>query len=357
MDRGGAEKQLTLLASSLPRDEFDVHVALLTRSGPLESVLRDADIPFELIGKRRKIDPGAWWRTRKLIRRLKPQLVHTWIFAANCYGRHAAFCERVPHVVAGERCVDSWKRSYEFWIDRRLAKRTSRIATNSNGVVEFYSKHGIDREKFIVIPNGIDPMCVEGGIRREALCQEIGVSSDVKLIGAVGRLWPQKRYKDLIWAAELLRAGRGGDSHLVIIGDGPEMDRMYEYAEQVGVAKYVHFLGARPDAAKLIPAFDCFWLGSGYEGQSNALMEAMCSGTPAVVSDIAGNRDLVTHEQTGWLVKVGDAAGYAQKANTIFDDPEPAKSVAAAARTRMLTDFTIEKMVQGYADLYRELVS
>ncbi len=346
-----------MLASQLPRDEFDVHVAVLTRTGPLESVLRAAEIPVELIGKRRKLDPGAWWRTRKLIRRLKPQIVHTWIFAANCYGRHAAFCERVPFVIAGERCVDSWKRSYEFWIDRKLARRTSHIATNSNGVVEFYGKHGIAREKFVVIPNGIDPACVQGGIGRDALCSDLGIASDVKLIGAVGRLWPQKRYKDLIWAAELLRAGRAGESHLVIAGDGPERDRMHEYAAQVGVAKFVHFLGARADAAKLIPAFDCFWLGSGYEGQSNALMEAMCSGTPAVVSDIAGNRDLITHDETGWLVKVGDAAGYARKANTIFEEPQLAQRVAAAARTRMTTDFTIEKMVEGYADMYRELVS
>jgi hypothetical protein len=107
--RGGAEKQLALLAAGLPRDQFDVHVAVLTHSGPLEETLSAAGVPVTVIGKRWKVDPLAYWRLKALIRRLKPDIVHTWLFAANSYGRQAAIAAGVKHIVAGERCVDPWK--------------------------------------------------------------------------------------------------------------------------------------------------------------------------------------------------------------------------------------------------------
>ena len=90
MDRGGAEKQLCLLAENLPRDQFDVHVMLLTRDGPRSQQLRDADIPVTVIGKRFKADPSAFFSLRRELRKLQPQIVHTWLFAANSFGRAAA---------------------------------------------------------------------------------------------------------------------------------------------------------------------------------------------------------------------------------------------------------------------------
>ena len=90
MDRGGAEKQLCLLAENLPRDRFDVHVMLLTRDGPRSERLRTAEIPVTLIGKRFKADPSALFRLRRELVRLKPDIVHTWLFAANSFGRAAA---------------------------------------------------------------------------------------------------------------------------------------------------------------------------------------------------------------------------------------------------------------------------
>src|SRR5256885_7496219 len=101
--RGGAEKQLMLLARGLPRDEFDVHVAVLTHTGPLESELRDAGIPVTVIGKRWKFDPLCYWRLRRHIAALRPEIVHTWLFAANAYGRQAPLIAGGKHILAGER--------------------------------------------------------------------------------------------------------------------------------------------------------------------------------------------------------------------------------------------------------------
>ncbi len=220
LDPHGAEKQLALLAAGLPREKFDVHVCALTRGGPFEAPLRKAGIPVEVIGKRWKLDPWAYWRLKSHIRRLRPDLVHTWLFAANSYGRTAARACGVRRIVAAERCVDQWKVWHEFAIDRRLAGCTDRIVANSRAVRDFYVARGLPAEKFAVIPNGVPP-AEPSSISRTELLAELGLAPNARLIGTVGRLWPQKRVKDLIWSMDQLRI-LCKDAHLLIIGDGPQ---------------------------------------------------------------------------------------------------------------------------------------
>jgi glycosyltransferase involved in cell wall biosynthesis len=352
--RGGAEKQLALLAAGLPRDRFDVHVCVLTHTGPLEENLRSADVPLSFINKRWKIDPFAYWRLRTEIKRLQPDIVQTWLFAANAYGRQAAISTGVKHILASERCVDPWKGRVQLSIDRVLAKRTERIITNSSGVREFYVERGLPRDKFTIIPNGIQPFAPAESISREALLESLKLPPDAKLLGAIGRLWPQKRVKDLIWVTHMLRYIRD-DVHLLVIGDGPQRWRLEKYTAQCEITHRVHFLGERNDVPQLLPHFDLLCLASGYEGQSNAVLEAMSAGVPVVASDIPGNRDLVVDEATGYLVNVGDRSAFAQKVQLLLEQPELAKQLGAAGRQRVLTEFTVEKMVERHASLYEQL--
>ncbi len=353
LDRSGAEKQLTLLAAGLPRDEFDVHVCALTRGGPLAADLAQAGIPLHIIGKARKIDPFAYLRLKAHIKALQPHVVQTWIFAANFYGRAAAMFARVPRIVASERCVDPWKTWRELVIDRSLARRTDRIVVNSSGTEEFYVGHGIERSKFVLIPNGIHP-ATASTITRAQLLADLGLPAEARLIGAVNRLWPQKRVKDLIWAADLLKVIRP-DVHLLVIGDGPQRERLLRFRRQVCIEDKVHFLGHRDDVAQMMPHFDVLWLGSEYEGLPNVIMEAMSHAVPVVATDISGCRDLVVTGETGYLVPVGDRAGFARYTNKLLDDRELARRLGEAGRARVLAEFSVEKMVERHAALYREL--
>jgi len=360
LDRAGAEKQMALLVRGLPRSEFDVHVCALTRGGPLEADLRQAEVPVTRIGKRWRADPQAFWRLRRLIARLRPDLIHTWLFAANSYGRAAGISCGVKHLVAGERCVDPWKGRLELAIDRRLARSTSRIVANSPGVRDFYVHHGLPADKFRVIPNGIEPPG-PSRVSREALLAELRLPADCRLVGVVGRLWPQKRIKDAIWAADLLKVIRD-DVHLLVIGDGPQRDRLRRFRDQAEIRDKVHFLGHRDDVPRLMPHFDVLWSTSAYEGQSNAILEAMAVGVPVVATDVPGTRDLVVDGQTGYLVSPPNLdtarrrAAFARHTNILLDDRERARRLGEAARERVLSGFSVEKMVDGYAKLYREVL-
>jgi glycosyltransferase involved in cell wall biosynthesis len=193
-------------------------------------------------------------------------------------------------------------------------------------------------------------------IARPELIAELGLPAATdRLIGIVGRLWPQKRVKDLLWAGELLKTARDG-CHLLIIGDGPQRWRLERYCDQLRMNDRAHFLGERPDVARLMPHFDVLWLGSGYEGQSNAIMEAMAAGVPVVATDIPGNRDLVVPEDTGYLVPVGDRAEFSRRTTWLFDDEPLRRRMGAAGRERILQHFTVEQMTARHAELYRQLL-
>jgi len=352
--RGGAEKQLVLLAQGLARQAYDVHVITLTAGGPLSDDLTAAGIPITAIDKRWKLDPGALSRLTGELRRLKPALVHTWLFAGNAYGRAAALRAGVPHIVGAERCVDLWKAGHELAIDRYLARRTDRVVVNSSGVRDFYVGKGIAADKVVVIPNGVPPAAASTTPRAELLA-ELGLPSHAKMIGAVGRLWPQKRIKDLIWAADVLKVIRD-DLHLLIIGEGPQADRLRQFRRKCHIEDRVHFLGQRDDVPRLMSHFDVLWLGSAYEGQPNSVMEAMAAGVPVVATDIAGTRDLVVPGETGFLVPVGDRAGFARYTERLLNEPELAQRFGSAAQARMLEEFNVERMVERHAALYRELL-
>jgi glycosyltransferase involved in cell wall biosynthesis len=353
--RHGAEKQLSTLAPALAREGFDVHVCALTSGGPYEATLRSAGIPVTVINKAWKFDPIAYRRLKSRIVSLKPDIVQTFLFAANSYGRVAALAAGVPRIFASERCVDPWKQWHELIVDRYLAKRSEAIVVNNRGVQEFYNRRGIPNDKFRIIPNGIGPMA-PSHTTREALLKELGLPVGTRLIGAVNRLWPQKRVKDLIWAADLLKVVRD-DVHLLVIGDGPHRARLQRFRDQVQIRDRVHLLGARDDVARMMPHFDCFWLASEYEGMSNSIMEAMACGVPVVASDIPGNRDLVIHGETGYLFPVGARADIARHTNRLLDDAALSKRLGVAGQQRVLGEFSLERMVAGYRDLYRGSLS
>jgi glycosyltransferase involved in cell wall biosynthesis len=353
LDRSGAEKQLTLLAAGLPRDKFTAHVITLDRGGPFARVLEAAGVPVTVIGKRGRCDPRAWRRLRTHLRQRMPHILHTWLFAANAYGRLAVDRARTK-VVVSERCVDSWKAGWQFAIDRLLASRTDRLVANSQSVADFYRQRGV-RAPITVIPNGIEPP-PEPALTRHDLVKSLNLPDNALLVCYVGRLARQKRVDDLLWGAQLLRQAEPR-AYLLIAGDGPERVRLEQHARDVEVAEQVRWLGHRDDAASVLARSDVFWLGSSFEGMSNSLLEAMSSGRPVVATDIPPNRELIRHGVDGFLASIGDGAAFAQYTVKLFSEPELARRMGEAARDRVRRDFSVQSMIDRHVCLYRQLMA
>ncbi len=357
LDQSGAEKQLTLLACRLPREEFDVHVVALTRGGPFADELAKHGVRLTVLGKRWKFDPVALWRLRKLIAAEQPDIVHTWLFAANAYGR-LVIGRRMkprPKLIVSERCVDVWKAGWQLWLDHKLIERTDRLVGNSVAVGEFYQSIGYPADRITVIPNGID-IPEPTPIDRDAVLAELEIPRGSPVIGFVGRMAKQKRVDDLVFAMALV-AILQPEPHLLLIGDGPERDKLMKFARDIDIDHHTRFTGHRADAAHLLRIMDVFWIASDFEGQSNSVMEAMAAGLPVIASDIPPNRELVIDGETGFLVKVGDRVGFQQFADRLLADPELARRLGDAGRERMRQHFSIDNMVAAHARLYREVLA
>ena len=170
-----------------------------------------------------------------------------------------------------------------------------------------------------------------------------------------GRIHPQKNLGVLLdaWPEVARRTG----ASLILVGQGPERDRLAESARTLGVADRVHFLGGVDDPADLLRAADAFVLPSVAEGMSNSLLEAMATSLPCLASAIGGNTDLLQDGHDGLLVPPGDPSAWSSALLRVLEDPSFARSLGAAARRRIEAEFSLTVVVDRYLALYRRMLA
>lgn len=354
LDRGGAERQYINLCVGLRRRGHCVHAVLLTRTSDLENELREAGVEVCLIGKHGKLDPFAFLKLCRVIRQIQPDVLHTWLFAGNCYGRVVGKVCHVPHIFANERCVDFWKSGWQLTLDRLLARFSDAITTNSEAVADFYQLHGINQTPWKVIPNGIDTprlLANAGQEDRIAFLNRLNLPDNVQIVGCVARLWPQKRLKWAIWNLDVLRRVYH-NAHLIILGDGPQRSVLQRFADLYELTEFVHFLGVRDDAESMLRHFDALWLTSLYEGQPNAVLEAQVLGVPAICANIPGMADIIVPETNGFLVDSHDITGFARWTHKIWSDPEMDARIRENGQKTIEQKFNLNTMIEAYEQLY-----
>lgn len=284
------------------------------------------------------------------IRREKPDVVVAFLPLANVMALTAARLAGVRVAVASQRSPgDTYGRIMRI-MDRLLGSIGvySRVVCVSEAVEQSFSRYPKPyRDRLCVVHNGIE--WTSSGLTREAARARFDLPAEGLVAVSAGRLSAQKNYPLLL---EALAQAPG--VLVVIAGDGELREVLVAQARDLGIAERVRFLGAiaRADIPDLLRASDVFVQTSLFEGQSNALLEAMNEGMATLVADIPEQRETLTDartgERVGELAPIGQPEAWASALVGLRDDPARRATLAAAAKALVDRQFTVERMIAGF---------
>lgn len=373
---GGAAMQAIDLTARLPAHGW--RTALVRgREGPREGSMDGLAVrlgvrPIMVTSLGRELDPLAdlatLARMRRLLRRMRPEVLHTHTAKAGAVGRVAAALAGrhrpglVVHTFHGHVLSGYFSPRRErifVGVERLLARLTDVIVAVSAEVRDDLLAAGIGRPGQVrVIPLGLDldaldlPPTARSDARRR-MRRQLGVPAGAPLVTLVARLVPIKRVDLFLAAAEALANDRP-EVRFCVAGDG-------ELAERLRASPAADRLGARVawpgfvhDTAALYAASDVVALTSDNEGTPVSLIEALASGTPVVATAVGGVPSVVRHGGTGLLAPAGDAAAIAAGLRRLVDDPALRARLAAAGRDDVRARFTLDRLVRDVAALYAE---
>ncbi|MBI5740379.1 MAG: glycosyltransferase [Nitrospirae bacterium] len=355
LGKGGAERQLYELVKGLDRERFHPVVISLSQGGLWKDEIQKLNVQVIELQRKKNWEFSRLLKLFRLLKSVKPDIVHTFMFSANSYGRVAAVLCRVPVIIASERCERNKYEmgKYQNYIDRLLALFSQGIICNSRGVaLTLINKYSFASRKIMVVHNGINADnffkqdCIGGTDKRAQ-----------KIIVTVGRLYHQKNHRLFLEAAKIvLKKSEDKEIKFLIIGKGPLQEELENYAESLGIRGNVIFAGERNDIPEVLHDADIFVMTSLYEGMPNAVMEAMAAGLPVVASDVGGSNELVVDGETGFLCPCDNAALIAERVIHLLADPQNSSVMGERGRERILRDFTLQKMVDDTQGIYIKLL-
>lgn len=357
---GGLENGLVNLINHMPRDRYRHAVVCLSDFTDFRKRLHDETVQVLALHKREGKDFAVYRRLWKLLRGLKPAIVHTRNLATlDCV--IPAWIAGVPHRIHGEHGWDVYdlhgqSRKYR-WIRRACQPFVQRYVSVSQDLQRWLREDvGLPGAKLGQIYNGVDAARFrprEGG--QEGFPRPGFLAPDSIVVGHVGRMEPVKDPLNLVRAFALLPEAAPQVCErlrLVMVGDGPLRAQALGILESSGLAKQAWLPGSRDDVPELLRCFDVFALPSLNEGISNTILEAMASGLPVVATEVGGNPELVLQGETGLLVPPADPPALARALATYASGEEARTRHGEAARRRVLERFALEVMVRHYVKLY-----
>ncbi|TMK28492.1 MAG: glycosyltransferase family 4 protein [Actinobacteria bacterium] len=313
-------------------------------------------------------DLAATLRLAALIRRERPQILHTHTAKAGTVGRVAALLAgraRPPivvhtfhgHVLYGY--FGPLRSRFFRWLERWLARHTTVLVAVSPQVRDDLVALGVaPPEKFVVVRLGIElgERVGAGTNGRAETRRYLGIPPDRFAVGWVGRMTAVKRTDDVLDGFKRLLE-RGVGATLCLVGDGPDRPALERRAHELGIMRQTLFLGYQEDVGPLYAAFDALVLPSGNEGTPVSVIEALAAGTPVVATRVGGVPDVVRDGEDGFLVEPGASDELAQRLAQLAGDPDLRQRFGASGRARVLPRYAVDRLVDDVDRLYRALLS
>ena len=359
---GGMENGVVNLINRLPRERFRHVVICIEDYSDFRQRIEREDVEVHALHRSKSGIWGMRWKLFTLLRRLKPDIVHT----RNMSGLDAL----LPARLSGIKTVHS---EHGFDVDNLRGRATRpallrrlhsplvhRYVTVSEDLRRLMSEQwGVAASRVTQIYNGVDTERFSPTTpRRHELLPQALQGAGLFVIGAVGRVQPIKDQATLLraFAAVLERRPEWrARLRLVLVGDGPLLTPLKSLAQELGIAPLAWFAGARHDVPDLLQAMDLFVLPSLMEGVSNTVLEAMATGIPVLATAVGGNVELLDEGVVGSTFTPGDAGALAAMIETYANDAELCARHGAAARQRAMQRFSLQAMVANYQDVYEAL--
>jgi sugar transferase (PEP-CTERM/EpsH1 system associated) len=354
---GGLENGLVNLINHMPTEKYRHAILCIDGSTDFGSrLVRDVEI-IEL-RKRAGKDWLSYHRLGRVIRRLKPTLVHTRNFGT-LDTQVVAALNGVPCRVHGEHGSDVFEVDRARWKPRSVQRMMrslmhAYVAVSTDVASWLRSVIHVRHDRVHYIPNGVDTDRFRARGPAEFDKRRFGLHDRI-LVGTVGRMADVKNQLDLVEAFIALLKRRPDlrpQIGLVLIGDGPLRRACLDRLAAVSLLELVFAPGSRNDIPQLMCALDIFVLPSKTEGMSNAIQEAMATALPVIATDVGGNVQMVRQGVTGCVVPARDIAAMSKAIEYYCDNPSIARQHGRAGRVFVEKAFSLDAMVKSYVKLY-----
>jgi glycosyltransferase involved in cell wall biosynthesis len=358
MALGGADQQLLSAAAELRRRGHEVLIVSLTALGPMGLEARKLGIPTESLEMRRGIpDPRGLFRLARVVRRWRPDLVHSHMVHANLMARALRLFVRVPALVSTIHNI--YEGGPLLMAGYRLTNRMVDLMTivSEAAADRYVAEKTIPRELLKVIPNGIDPDIfseVAPGVR-ESFRRSLGLGNDFVWL-AVGRFEIQKDYPTMLRAFSKVYE-RHPQAALLLVGDGSLQGEAEALARTLHGSSAMRFLGPRHDVPELMSAADAYLMSSAWEGMPIVLLEAAAAALPIVATAVGGNSEVVSDQKSGYLVPPRDPDSLASAMLRLMEQPRGQRqSMGEWGREYVRTHYGLDRVVDRWEWLYQEVL-